>query len=277
MKIVRFEHSGAEGVGVMTEDEKVLPLPWRTLGELYAEPDVVAGLAGVQLDPSAAVRPDRLLAPVPYRGTVIGTGGNYADHAAEARANLTVKEPVFISYLWSAVIGPGADIVIPTPDTFTDYEVEMAVVIGKRARHLTPEDAMEHVLGYTVVNDVSARDVMVRELMQVMLCKSPDTFLPVGPTIVTKDEIPDPYALKICTRLNGELRQSSNTGNMTTRIPALLVALTRYVTLFPGDIVTTGTPGGVGYFRDPPEQMRPGDVITAEVEGLGSLTNSVIR
>jgi 2,4-diketo-3-deoxy-L-fuconate hydrolase len=132
------------------------------------------------------------------------------------------------------------------------------------------------VFGYTIVNDVSARDVMARERMQAMLCKSVDTFLPVGPHIVTKDEIEDPYSLEIATYLNGEVRQKSCTGNMIARIPQLLVAITASVTLHPGDVVTTGTPGGVGYFRNPQEFMQPGDVITAEVSGVGRLTNRVV-
>jgi 2-keto-4-pentenoate hydratase/2-oxohepta-3-ene-1,7-dioic acid hydratase in catechol pathway len=188
-----------------------------------------------------------------------------------------VAEPVFMPYLWGAVIGPEDNIVIPAEDTLTDYEVELSVVIGQTARGLTEETAMDAVFGFTVVNDVSAREVMVREKMQVMLSKSVDTFLPVGPHVVTKDEIPDLYDLQIATYLNGQLRQHSNTGLMTVRIPALLAAITRTITLHPGDIVTTGTPGGVGFFRDPPEFMQPGDTIVAEVEHVGRLVNRVVR
>jgi len=135
---------------------------------------------------------------------------------------------------------------------------------------------MDHVFGYTILNDVSARDVMARDIKQVMLCKSVDTFVPVGPHVVTKDEIADPHALRIATYLNGEIRQDSLTGKMLNRIPELLTALTRDITLYPGDVVSTGTPGGIGYFRDPQEFMAPGDVITAEVEHVGRLTNRVV-
>lgn len=145
------------------------------------------------------------------------------------------------------------------------------------ARGLTEETAMDAVFGFTIVNDVSAREVMVREKMQVMLSKSVDTFLPVGPQVVTKDEIPDLYDLEIATYLNGEVRQHSNTGLMTARVPQLLSAITRTITLHPGDIVTTGTPGGVGFFREPPEFMQPGDTIVAEVSQVGRLTNRVVR
>jgi 2-keto-4-pentenoate hydratase/2-oxohepta-3-ene-1,7-dioic acid hydratase in catechol pathway len=187
-----------------------------------------------------------------------------------------VSEPVFMPFLWGAVVGPDDEIVIPYPETQTDYEVELAVVIGRTARRLTPENAMDHVFGYTIVNDVSAREVMTREKMQVMLSKSPDTFVPVGPHVVTTDEIPDPYALGIATYLNGGIRQKSTTGAMTVRIPELLTAITRQCTLYPGDVVTTGTPGGVGFFREPQEFMRHGDTIVAEVEGVGRLSNRVV-
>ncbi|MFE4664650.1 fumarylacetoacetate hydrolase family protein [Streptomyces sp. NPDC056716] len=260
----------------MTDTGDVVPLPWQSFDELFAADDPAAEVAAVRPEIEAAVTPERLLAPVVHRPQIIGTGGNYADHTTEARQAIQISEPVFLPYLWGAVIGPRESIVIPYPDSKTDYEVELAVVIGRTAKHLTEEDAMEHVFGYTVVNDVSARAVMEREKYQVMLCKSIDTYMPVGPYVVTKDEIPDPYALGIATYLNGEARQKSVTGAMTHRIPRLLTTLTRSVTLHPGDIVSTGTPGGVGFFRTPQEFMRPGDVITAEVEGVGRLTNTVV-
>lgn len=276
MRIVRYRYEGREALGAVDADD-VLPLPWTSFDDLFALDDPAAAVREHVPDRSAAVVPERLLPPVMHRAQLIGTGGNYADHAAEAaRASVVVSEPVFMPFLWGAVIGPGDDIEIPHPETQTDYEVEFAVVIGRTARRLTPENAMDHVFGYTVVNDVSAREVMVREKFQVMLSKSPDTFVPVGPHVVTTDEIPDPYALTIATYLNGEVRQKSTTGAMLVRIPALLTAITRQCTLHPGDIVTTGTPGGVGYFRDPPEFLQPGDTIVAEVEGVGRLSNPVV-
>jgi 2-keto-4-pentenoate hydratase/2-oxohepta-3-ene-1,7-dioic acid hydratase in catechol pathway len=135
---------------------------------------------------------------------------------------------------------------------------------------------LDHVFGYTILNDVSAREVMAREIKQVMLCKSVDTFVPIGPHVVTKDEVPDPHALKIATYLNGEIRQDAVTSLMISTIPQLLVALTKDITLHPGDVLSTGTPGGIGYFRNPQEFMAPGDVITAEVEQVGRLTNRVV-
>lgn len=266
------------GIGALRRDGSVVTTPWPDFGALFADPDPLRAAQALDLSRQEPVAVQRLLAPAVDRAQVIGTGGNYADHAAEARTGgLAVTEPVFMPYLWGAVIGPGDDIVIPTEDTQTDYEVELSVVIGRTARRLTEQTAMDAVFGFTIVNDVSAREVMVREKMQVMLSKSVDTFLPVGPHVVTKDEIPDLYDLQIATYLNGQLRQHSNTGLMTARVPALLAAITRTVTLHPGDIVTTGTPGGVGFFRDPPEFMQPGDTIVAEVEHVGRLANRVVR
>jgi 2-keto-4-pentenoate hydratase/2-oxohepta-3-ene-1,7-dioic acid hydratase in catechol pathway len=278
MRLVRYQAAGGTGIGAVRPDGSVVTTPWPDFGALFAEPDPLRAAQALDLSRQEPVAVQRLLAPAVDRAQVIGTGGNYADHAAEARTGgLVVAEPVFMPYLWGAVIGPEDDIVIPTEDTQTDYEVELSVVIGQTARGLTEETAMDAVFGFTIVNDVSAREVMVREKMQVMLSKSVDTFLPVGPHVVTKDEIPDLYDLQIATYLNGQRRQHSSTGLMTVRVPALLAAITRTVTLHPGDIVTTGTPGGVGFFRDPPEFMQPGDTIVAEVEHVGRLTNRVVR
>ena len=275
MKLARYLLGGRVALGAVHGDG-VVPAPWADFESLFALDDPLAAVRGFVPDPAAAVTPDRLLPPLVHRAQVIGTGGNYADHAAEARSQIVVSEPVFMPFLWGAVIGPDDDIVIPEPETQTDYEVEMAVVIGRTARRLTPENAMDHVFGYTIVNDVSAREVMVRERMQIMLSKSVDTFVPVGPHVVTVDEMPDPYTLGIATYLNGEVRQKANTGGMSVRIPELLTAITRYCTLHPGDVVTTGTPGGVGYFRQPQEFMQPGDTIVAEVECVGRLTNRLV-
>jgi 2-keto-4-pentenoate hydratase/2-oxohepta-3-ene-1,7-dioic acid hydratase in catechol pathway len=275
MRLLRYERNGELGVGAAV-DGGVVATRWSSFDELFAESDPLAAAQALSLDESAAFEPDRLLPPLVDRAQIVGTGGNYADHAAEAKETIQVSEPVFMAVLWSSIIGPDDAIVIPSEDTQTDYEVELSVVIGKTARGLTRENAMDYVFGYTVMNDVSAREVMVRERFQIMLSKSPDTFTPVGPYVVTKDEIPDPHALDIASYLNGEIRQHSNTRNLTAQIPQLLEALTRTVTLQPGAIVSTGTPGGVGFFRQPQEFMKDGDTITAAVEGVGELSNRVV-
>src|SRR5882757_4509230 len=215
MRLVRYETEGRAGIGaVPTEDGPVYPTPWASFEELFAEPDPLTAATALRFDGQHPVQPERLLPPVVYRAQVIGTGGNYADHATEVSATIQVSEPVFLPFLWGAVIGPDDAIVIPTPDTQTDYEVEFAVVIGRTARGLTEANAMDYVFGYTIVNDVTAREVMARERYQVMLSKSVDTFVPVGPHVVTRDEIADPHALRIATYLNGEIRQNAMTGKM---------------------------------------------------------------
>src|SRR4051812_21156322 len=205
MRLARYRLGGRDALGAVYGDT-VVPTPWPDFDTLFALADPMAAVRSFTPDPAAAVTPARLLPPVVHRAQLIGTGGNYADHAAEAaRVSVVVSEPVFMPFLWGAVIGPDDEIVVPYPETQTDYEVEFSVVIGTTATRLTPETAMDHVFGYTVVNDVSAREVMTREKMQVMLSKSVDTFVPVGPHIVTVDEVPGPYALGIATYLNGEV------------------------------------------------------------------------
>ncbi|HTF49269.1 MAG TPA: fumarylacetoacetate hydrolase family protein [Pseudonocardia sp.] len=276
MRLARYEDKQGRHVGVVLESGKIVSTPWSGFDGLFAEADPYAALLDIDLSAAEVASPDRMLAPVVDRAQIISTGGNYRDHLDEAKDEIQAREPVFFPFLWGAIIGPDDAIVIPRPDALTDYEVELCVVIGKKARHLTAENAMDYVFGYTILNDVSARDVMEREIHQVMLCKSVDTFVPVGPHVVTKDEIADPHALRISTYLNGEIRQDAITGKMLARIPQLLTSLTRDITLYPGDVVSTGTPGGIGYFRDPQEFMAPGDVITAEVERVGRLTNRVV-
>ncbi len=276
MRLARYLDDEGPRLGIVLAENTVTPTRWGGFDELFEIDDPVEALREAGERASTPVTPRHLLPPVVRRPQMIGTGGNYPDHVLEAKAEINPTEPIFIPFLWGAIIGPADDIVIPSPQTLTDYEVEFSVVIGRTVRHLTEDNAMEAVFGYTIVNDVSARDVMARERMQVMLCKSVDTFLPVGPHVVTKDEIQDPYALEIATYLNGEVRQKSNTGAMMARIPQLLAAITASVTLHAGDVVTTGTPGGVGYFRTPQEFMQPGDVITAKVGGVGRLTNRVV-
>jgi 2-keto-4-pentenoate hydratase/2-oxohepta-3-ene-1,7-dioic acid hydratase in catechol pathway len=275
VKLAAYAKDGERRIGAVV-GERVIPTRWTDFDALFEESDPLQAVLSTRLDASAAVIPDRLFAPVRSRPQIIATGGNYADHADEARSIIDVKEPIFISYLPSAVIGPDQPIVIPTLDTKADYEVELAVIMATPARSLRLESSMNHVFGYTILNDISAREVMVREKFQILLSKCPDTFCPIGPVVVTADEIGDPHTLRIATYLNGELRQDSNTAAMVARIPEILVAITRTITLGPGDIVSTGSPAGIGFFRKPPEFLQPGDSVVAEVERIGRLTNPVV-
>ena len=229
--------------------------------------------------PAEAVR---LLAPLPRPGkNVFCVGRNYAEHIAEgARAQnvrIAVTEvPVFFTKPPTAVIGPGAPIpIFPGVSEQIDYEVELAVVIGKAGRDIPRERALDHVFGYTILNDVTARDVQRRHGGQWFKGKGLDGSCPLGPWIVTADEIPDPAALGIRLRVNGELRQDSTTAAMIFDIPTLIASLSEGLTLEPGDIIATGTPSGVGYAMDPPCFLVDGDVVACEIDGIGTLENPV--
>jgi 2-keto-4-pentenoate hydratase/2-oxohepta-3-ene-1,7-dioic acid hydratase in catechol pathway len=211
--------------------------------------------------------------PIDRPGKIICIGLNYRDHAEEQGVPLP-EAPLLFAKWQNALIGPGEPIVIPPIVTRCDYEAELGVVIGSRVRDVSAENALDAVSGYICVNDVSARDLQFAD-GQWTRGKSPDTFCPVGPRLVPRDEVPDPQRLAIRAVLNGEARQESTTANMVFGVADLIAYVTRTITLEPGDLIATGTPAGVGAFRDPPAFMQPGDEITIEIEGLGSLTNPV--
>jgi 2-keto-4-pentenoate hydratase/2-oxohepta-3-ene-1,7-dioic acid hydratase in catechol pathway len=212
--------------------------------------------------------------PIDRPGKIICVGLNYRDHADEQGTALP-EAPLLFAKWQNTLIGPGEAIVIPPVVTKCDYEAELGVVIGERVRDVTAENALEAVAGYVCVNDVSARDLQFAD-GQWTRGKSPDTFCPVGPALVSRDDIPDPQALPIRAILNGETVQESTTANMIFGVADVIAYVTRTITLEPGDLIATGTPAGVGAFRDPPLFMRAGDQITIEIEGIGSLTNPVV-
>ncbi|HLR06312.1 MAG TPA: fumarylacetoacetate hydrolase family protein [Pyrinomonadaceae bacterium] len=212
------------------------------------------------------------LAPVPRPGKLICIGLNYRDHAAES--NMAIPErPVVFSKFATAVIAPGEAVVLPDTSKQVDYEAELAVVIGRRAKSVANR-ALEYVLGYTAFNDVSARDFQFAD-GQWQRGKSCDTFAPMGPTIVTADVIPNPHKLSIKLRLNGRTMQDSNTDNLIFGIPQLISFLSETITLEPGDVIATGTPSGVGFARKPPVFLKDGDQMEVEIEGLGILNSPV--
>ncbi len=218
----------------------------------------------------------RLLAPIPRPGKVICIGLNYLDHAKESGVDAPA-EPVCFSKFSSAVIGPESAIELPPTSQQVDYEAELVVVIGQAGRDIPLEKAREHVAGYLNGNDVSARDWQLgRPGGQWLLGKTPDTFAPIGPYLVTADEIPDPESLTVQLRLNGETMQNSNTNQLIFGIDRLIAHLSALVTLAPGDVIFTGTPPGVGMARKPPVFLKPGDVVEVEIAGLGILKNPVI-
>jgi 2,4-diketo-3-deoxy-L-fuconate hydrolase len=213
-------------------------------------------------------------APVPRPGKVLCIGLNYRDHAAESNMQIPEK-PVVFSKFSSCVIAPGEPVVIPSTSHQVDYEAELAVVIGRRAKHVSAARAYEYVLGYTALNDVSARDFQFSD-GQWQRGKSCDTFAPMGQTIVTTDEITDPHKLSIKLTLNGKVMQDSNTDQLIFGVPALIEFISQSITLEPGDVIATGTPAGVGFARKPPVFLQPGDQMEVLIEGMGGLGNPVV-
>jgi 2-keto-4-pentenoate hydratase/2-oxohepta-3-ene-1,7-dioic acid hydratase in catechol pathway len=225
-------------------------------------------------DATVALRDVTLLAPVPRPPKLICVGLNYRDHAIESKMEIPTVPTIFSKFS-SAVIGPGAPIVLPKNSTRPDYEAEFAFVIGKGGRHIAAEDWQQHVAGYTLINDVSARDFQMATT-QWLMGKTFDTFAPMGPHLVTADEISDPHALDISLTINGEELQHSNTRELIFKIPELVAFLSSVITLEPGDVVSTGTPAGVGFARKPPRYLQPGDEVVVRVDQIGELRNPVI-
>jgi 2-keto-4-pentenoate hydratase/2-oxohepta-3-ene-1,7-dioic acid hydratase in catechol pathway len=215
-----------------------------------------------------------LHAPVPRPGKILCIGLNYRDHAAEQNVELP-KRPLLFSKFATCVQAPGAPIRIPRGSTQTDYEAELAVVIGRRAARVSEVTAMRHVFGYCNFHDVSARDFQFAD-GQWQRGKSCDTFAPFGEFVATTDEVRDPHALRIRLRLNGQTMQDSSTSQLVFTIPQLIASISENITLEPGDVIATGTPPGVGFARKPPVFMKPGDVCEVEIDGLGVLRNPVV-
>ncbi|TDI14341.1 MAG: FAA hydrolase family protein [Acidobacteria bacterium] len=280
MRLVSFGEPGREQAGVVRED-RVIPLhaldpAWvgglkSLLSHLCLE-ELRERLSATQV-PGVPLSEVRLRPPVPDAGKVICVGLNYVDHAEEQGRTLP-ETPLLFAKASSALTGPHDDVVIPQGITHVDYEAELACVVGKGGRDIPQEQALEHVAGYMVLNDVSARKLQSSE-RQWFRAKSMDTFAPCGPALITTDEIPDPHALDISLELNGEVRQSSNTRNLHFRVDYLLAYLSRTMTLEPGDILSTGTPGGVGIYSDPPVFLKDGDEMVTRIQGLGELRNRV--
>lgn len=267
MKLVTYSvGGGGPRVGVLRED---------TIQPLDA-PDMIGYITGGG-EPEGEPVPlseARLHAPVLNPQKIVAIGLNYEDHATETGAPIPERPIVFAKYA-NTIVGPGEEVRIPPITSQADYEAELAVVIGRRAKNVTEEEALEYVFGYTNCNDVSSRDLQFSEGGQWTRSKSLDTFCPLGPYIATRDEIPDPQGLRIRSVLNGEVMQDSNTSKMIFPVAHLISFLSTGMTLVPGDIIATGTPAGVGFVRDPKVFLKYGDEITIEIEGLGRLTNPV--
>lgn len=268
MKLVTFLRSGSPAEAGIVSGDKVSALGTDMLSVIASGKRPVATGATYNL---ADVK---LLAPIPRPPKLICIGLNYRDHAAEAGMEIP-KVPTIFNKFTNVVIGPGDPIVLPKASQRPDYEAEFAFVIGPGGRHITAANAMEHVYGYTIVNDVSARDFQLAT-SQWLMGKTFDTFAPMGPWIVTADEIADPHALDISLDIGADRLQQSNTRELIFKIPEIIEHLSTVVTLEPGDVVSTGTPAGVGFARKPPRYLAPGDEVVIRIEGIGELRNPCI-
>lgn len=275
MKLVTFAAGTGSQVGALTGDSiTTLPYP-DMLAAIAAGPEAIA--ATIHVPGSAATQPlsqTKLLAPIPHPPRIFCIGLNYASHAAESQMKVQAVPTVFMK-LSSSVTGPDTDVILPYNSTQPDYEAELAVVIGKPGYRIPAADWEAHVFGYTIVNDVSARDIQLAT-SQWTLGKSFPTFTPMGPAVVTRDEIADPHALHIGLSINGEVLQNSNTSDLIFKIPQLIEYISALTPLEAGDIISTGTPEGVGLGRKPQRWLKPDEDMVVTIAGLGELRNRTV-
>lgn len=277
MKLITFEIAGRRAIGALKNDTVIdltaagFPASMRE----FINAGTAAWQAAAQITaPSLPLSEVRLLAPVPDPQKVVAIGLNYMDHCREQNVPVPTSPLVFAKFP-SSIIGPEETILFdPNLTNQVDWEAELGVIIGKRARHVSRADALSYVFGYAPLNDVSARDLQFGD-RQWVRGKSLDSFCPIGPAITTADEIPDPQALRIFSRVNGVTMQNSSTAEMVFPVDELIAYLSNAFTLEPGDIIATGTPDGVGVFRNPKVFLQNGDRVEIEVENLGVLSNPV--
>jgi 2-keto-4-pentenoate hydratase/2-oxohepta-3-ene-1,7-dioic acid hydratase in catechol pathway len=265
MKFISFKHNGNTRSGALQGDV-IRPLQQDLLTH------IANGRAKPAITAESTVLSDvELLAPLLNPPRIFGIGLNYQEHAAESKMKVQEVPTVFLK-LASSICGPGADVLLPTNATKPDYEAELAVIIGKGGHNISADDWQRHVFGYTIINDVSARGVQLAT-SQWTLGKSFPTFTPMGPHIVTTDEVPDPHSLDIKLTLSGEVMQHANTRDLIFRIPALIAYLSSIVPLEPGDIISTGTPPGVGLGRNPQRWLLDAEDMVVDIEHIGTLRN----
>jgi len=282
MRFVTFKADGQAKPGVISDVDAVLDLStigFSSLLQFIESGQDALEKAAIFADQAPAsakhkLSEVKLRAPIPRPRKLICVGLNYRDHAAETGAQIPSVPTIFNKFA-TAVIGPGDNIILPRVSKAPDYEAEFAFVIGQGGRHIAAEDWRNHVFGYTIVNDVTARDYQ-RATSQWLMGKTFDTFAPMGPWIVTADEIPDPHTLDIQIDVSGEILQNSNTRELIFKVPDLVAFLSTVFTLEAGDVVSTGTPAGVGFVRKPPRFLRPGDDVVVKIPAIGELRNPVV-
>jgi len=277
MKIVSYRRDGQVSYGQL-EGDQVTDLPSQDPQLPPALNDALPLLSGYVPAAGAAktfgLSEVTVLPVIPNPQKIICIGVNYADHAAETGQAPPPHPTVFAKFA-NTLIASGDNIVLPAASTMPDYEGELGVVIGRAGRYISEQDALDHVAGYTAVNDVSARDFQ-GHTSQWTMGKSPDTFAPMGLALATSDEVPDPQQLELRTTVSGEVLQQASTADMVFTVRQLIAYLSLTMTLLPGDVIATGTPSGVGVARDPQRFLRPGDTVTISIDGVTELTNPVV-
>jgi len=281
MKLIRFGEPGGEKPGAIVNDGTLVDVS--AFGSDYDEaffanggPAALEGWLKRNGAAAPRVAPEtRLGPPICRPSKIVCIGLNYRDHAAETGAEIP-KEPVLFFKATTSLAGPNDGVVIPRNAHKLDWEVELAVVIGKKAAYVPPERAYDHVAGYALHNDYSERSFQLERCGQWVKGKSADTFAPLGPFLATKDEIPDPGRLDMWLKVNGEFRQRSSTANMVFGVPALIGYISQFMTLLPGDVVSTGTPAGVALGMKPPRYLKPGDIVELGIESLGASRQRVL-
>lgn len=272
MKLLRYGESGSEKPGLLDSQQKIRDLSG-VVADIAGDVLGADGLAKLRrLDPDSLPEVQgspRIGPPIGQIGKFICVGLNYADHAAESGMPVP-EQPVIFMKATTAICGPFDDVIIPRGSKKTDWEVELGVVIGDIARDVPLESALQHVAGYLVVNDISEREFQLEQGGQWVKGKSCDTFGPIGPWLVTRDEVPDPQDLGMRLSVNAHRYQDGSTRTMVFGVAELVSYISRYMTLMPGDVISTGTPPGVGLGQKPPVYLKAGDVMELEIEGLGS-------
>lgn len=279
MKFVTYQDGSRKAHTGVLANGKVYPLPAAEFPQMFAvierkDAAIEAAKKAVDALPGIAMNEVTLLAPIARPPRIFCIGLNYASHASESQMSVQAVPTVFMK-LASSVVGHGADVVLPKNSTQPDYEAELAVVIGKSGYRIPAAAWQDYVFGYTIVNDVSARDAQLAT-SQWTLGKSFPTFTPLGPAIVTADEIADPHALDIALTLDGEVMQNSNTRNLIFRIPQLIEHISAHTPIETGDIISTGTPEGVGLGRKPQRWIKPGEEMVITIQGIGELRNKTV-
>ncbi len=278
MKLLRYGPPGHEKPGLLDRDGKIRDLAG-VIGDVDGETLAPASLDRLRRTDSASLA---LVAGMPRLGPCVGRvpkfiaiGLNYRQHAAETGAAIP-KEPIIFMKATSSICGPDDDVVIPKGSQKTDWEVELGIVIGSLARYVAQADARRHIAGYCIVNDVSEREFQMERGGQWTKGKSADTFGPIGPWLVTADQVPDPGKLALWTEVNGKRVQNSNTGDLIFGIDEIVSYVSHFLTLMPGDVIATGTPSGVGLGMKPPQFLKSGDRMRLSVEGLGEQNQRVV-